>query len=296
MRRFHPSLSSVPAASLPLTGSLLSLALGRFALLLTGCGAGEPVGDLQSRDLHGIVHAGQQPVTGAPLQMYAVGSTGDASATTLLLSVPVTTSDGTSNPANSSAITGNQLNQLPAGSLTITGDFICPTPNSQVYLVAVGGNPGLGSNKTNPALAMMAVLGRCGVLAASTYASMDKLTTVGSLASLTPYMNTLTTLGSGDADAVQPLIALDLARTYTDASTGGVPGLGLQPKYYASSLELAHWPTFWQTASTPNGTTICPQLFTLATPPGGAAPTDTITATLDILKFPTNNATAISAY
>ena len=293
MNGFRSYLSSLPVAGRNFGLSLVPLTLSALALLLSGCGAGEAGVDPQSRNVNGTVHGGQQPVTGAVLQMYAVGTTGDASNATPLFSALVTTSDGSGNLSNSNANVGNQLNRLPAGSFTITGDYTCPSPNAEVYLVATGGNPGLGGNKTNPALAMMAVLGRCGDLAADTYISLNELTTVGSLAPLTPYMNTLSTLGSGAGDASQFLVALDIVRSYTNTANGVVPGPALQAGYYASSLELTTLADILANCINSDGTTICQQLFTLATPPGGAAPTDTITATLNILKFPTNNVAAI---
>ena len=293
MNGFRSSLSFLPVTGRNFGLSLIPLALSALALLLSGCGAGQASVDLQSHNVNGTVHGGQQPVTGAVLQMYAVGTTGDASNATPLISALLTTSDGSGNQSNSNANVGNQLNRLPAGSFTITGDYACPSPNAQVYLVATGGNPGLGGNKTNPALAMMAVLGRCGDLAADTYISLNELTTVGSLAPLTPYMNNLSTLGSGAGDTSQFLGALDLVRSYTNTTNGGVPGPGLQASYYASSLELTTLADILANCINSDGTTVCQQLFTLATPPGGAAPTDTITATLNILKFPANNVAAI---
>jgi hypothetical protein len=46
---------------------------------------------------------------------------------------------------NGNANAGNANNTLPTGSFTITGDYTCPSGSSEVYLVAAGGNPGLGS-------------------------------------------------------------------------------------------------------------------------------------------------------
>src|ERR1700744_6530548 len=72
---------------------------------------------------HGLVHGGQQPVTGATIQLYAVGTTGDGSAATrLLLPAPVSDANGT---------------------FDITGTFTCPSAASLVYIVASGGNHGL---------------------------------------------------------------------------------------------------------------------------------------------------------
>ena len=86
MNGFRSYLSSLPVAGRNFGLSLVPLTLSALALLLSGCGAGEAGVDPQSRNVNGTVHGGQQPVTGAALQMYAVGTTGDASNATPLFS------------------------------------------------------------------------------------------------------------------------------------------------------------------------------------------------------------------
>jgi hypothetical protein len=103
----------------------------------------------------GSVHGGQQPVVGATIQLYTVGTTADGSAATPLLTSTVT-SDST-------------------GSFTITGLYSC-TGATQVYIVATGGNPGLST--TNPNIALMAALGSCSALTPSTFININELTTV----------------------------------------------------------------------------------------------------------------------
>ena len=273
--------------------SLAFCVLSVIAVLLAGCGVGagrvaEPMLSLQ-----GTVHGGQQPVGGATLQLYSGGTTGDASAATPLISARLTTSDGTGNGTNANANAGNAQNQLPLGAFTITGTYSCPSANAFVYLVATGGNPGLPSGQTNRALAMLAMLGRCGDLVPNTTISLNELTTFGSIAPLTPYMTGLANLGSGSSDAAAFASAVALVGSYTDTSSGSAPGPTLASGYYASTTELTTLADILATCINSDGTTVCQQLFSLATPPGGVAPTDTITAALDILKYPNNNTAAI---
>jgi hypothetical protein len=63
--------------------------------------------------ISGAVHGGQQPVTGSTIQLYAVGTTGDGSAATPLLSGLFTTSDGSGMANNFNANAGNSFNALP---------------------------------------------------------------------------------------------------------------------------------------------------------------------------------------
>ena len=82
--------------------------------------------------IQGSVYGGQQPVSGSTIQLYASGTTGDGSSANLLLTSPVLTT--------------------ASGSFTLTGLFACPSASSLVYLVATGGNPGLGAGSNNPQL------------------------------------------------------------------------------------------------------------------------------------------------
>jgi hypothetical protein len=263
------------------------------SLLISGCGI-EPTSVAkagQGLSIAGSIHGGQQPVGGALLQMYAVGTTGDGSAATPILTAHLTTSDGTGNAGNANANAGNGFNSLPTGAFII-GDYVCPTPSTQVYLVATGGNPGLAAGTVNPALAMLTVLGACGNLS-NTTVQINEITAVGSLAPLAPYANGYAALGSGSNDASQFLAALNLVQSYTDITQGTAPGPGLASGYYASTTEITTLADILAACINSDGTGVCQQLFTLTTPPGGTAPTDTVGAMLNILKYPANNTAAI---
>jgi hypothetical protein len=274
-----------------------ALSLLSVVLLGVGCGVG-PVTDAghpASVGASGSVHGGQQPVTGSLIQLYAVGTAGPGSASTPLISAVVTTSDGTGQ-TNANANTYNNFNQMPAGSFSLAGTFTCPTAATQVFLAASGGNPGLAPGTTNPALTMFSALGPCGGILPSALIQINELTTVSSIAPLVPYMSAYNAVGSAPVDAPALAAALTLVRSYTDLSSGTVPGPSLQPGYYASTLEATTLADILAGCINSSGTTsACQQLFTLATPPAGVAPTDTIGAALDILKYPTNNTAAIFA-
>ena len=266
--------------------------------LLSGCAGSQRANTAAGLSLSGAVHGGQQAVTGSTIQLYAVGTTSDGSAATPLISATVTTSDGSSNAANSNANAGNGFNSLAAGSFTITGDYTCPTAGTEVYLVSTGGNPGLTAGTNNSALAMMAALGPCGNLTSSTYVFVDELTTVGSIAALANYMSSYSALGSGTSDATALQTAFSAANEYTNTSLGTVPGSTLPSSYYASSLEIqtlgdAISACINSAGGVAGDGSSCGTLFTDTTPSGGPAPTDTIGAALNIVKYPALNACAI---
>ena len=247
--------------------------------LIAGCthvGQVEP--PVTGLQLAGRVQGGQQPVTGAIIQLYAVGTTGDASPATPLLTQTVFTD--------------------ALGSFSITGDYKCPSSTALVYLTATQGNPGLATGSTNPNLAMMAALGPCGQLSASTYIWVNEVTTVGTVAALYPYMTGYQTTGSGTADLNAFQTAFSTVSEFANTATGTAPGPTLPSGYYASSTEIDTLgnilaPCINSTGGTAGDGTLCGQLFQLAKPPTGAAPTDTVTAILDILKNPTQNVAAL---
>ena len=112
------------------------------ALVITGCGAaslGKQAVPVSGATLQGHVFGGQQPVSGSVIQLYAANQLAYGQSSAPLIASTVTTDAG--------------------GSFSITGDYTCPYPSSQVYITATGGDTGSG---TNANIALMAPLGACG--------------------------------------------------------------------------------------------------------------------------------------
>jgi sugar lactone lactonase YvrE len=255
------------------------LAAGIPLALVSGCShipvADSAVGTLA---LSGRIQGGQQPVTSANIQLYAVGATGDGSAATAMLKTAVKSDSG--------------------GNFSITSDYTCGSSSQQVYLVVTGGNPGLSAGTNNAALAMMAGLGSCGSLSASTFILVDEVTTVGSIAALYPYMTSYAAVGSATGDASSLTAAFSEVNEFTNIAVGTAPGPALPAGYYASSTEINTLADIVASCINSAGgkagdNSACGNLFTLTTPTGGAAPTDTVQAILNILNNPTANVTAI---
>ena len=234
--------------------------------------------------LGGSVHGGQQPVTSAHVYLFAAGTTGYGSAPSSLLN--------TSTAGVSSDASGNGYVTTDAsGDWMISGDYTCPTPGSLVYLVALGGNPGLTSGTNNPALALMAALGPCSALAPSTFININEITTVVSTYALAPFTTFSTSgvatsatnvLGLTNAFAtVSNLVNLSLgqARTVTSGGLGHIP----QPEIdsLANILSVC--------VNSSGSTGECSSLFAAATPSGGTAPTNTLQAILNIARHPASN-------
>ena len=290
------------------------MVVGSF-VVLTGCSINSAPSATSSEgsfSLQGRVMGGQQPVSGASFQLYAVGNTGDGSAAYPLIPTGSMTVGSSNNyyPNGSSGCTfttgnPNSCSALPqtnsSGVFNITGDWGTCTSNQApaagtnpyLYIVATGGNPGGGNNAN---FSEMAALGLCNTLTSSTFIVIDEVTTVGSIAALYPYMSSYSATGSAIGDAAKLALAFTAATTeYMSTATGASPGSGLPTGYYASSTEINSLADSISSCINSTGgvagdNSSCGTLFSLATPSGGTAPTETVGAALLIAQNPANNA------
>jgi streptogramin lyase len=260
--------------------------LAALATVLSGCGSGVPpetpvatAASVQPK-VSGRVHGGQQPVSGATIQLYAVGIAGLKSAATPLISTPIQT--------------------LADGSFNITGQWNCTSntaaygTNPQLYIVATGGNPGLPGNVSNGALAMMAALGPCSSLTASSFIYIDEVTTVASAVALSPFMADYAHIGAQGANAVGLVNAMQTANALANMATGTAPGNGLPATATAPVAEIDALANALAPCVNSIGTdSACASLFAAATPASGTAPANTIAAMLNINANPGNNVAAL---
>jgi trimeric autotransporter adhesin len=250
-----------------------------FALLLTGCSTQTPA-HLPSFTMskHGSVHGGQQPVSGATIQLYAVGSNGDGSAATPLITQRVTSD------AN--------------GNFSISGSYSCPTAASLVYIVASGGNPGLAPGTNNSVLNMMTALGRCDSLTSLSFIVINELTTVAAVSALSPFMTSPANVGSSSADASSLANAFALASEFVNPATGSAPGLNVPAGTIVPAAKINTLADVMAVCVNSAGGiagdgSSCGTLFTLTTPPGATAPADVITALIDVANNPALNTAAL---
>jgi len=148
-------------------------------VVMTGCGSNHFSGTSTTAPgapLGGKVMGGQQPISQATIQLYAVGTTGDGSASTPLLNTTVTT------------------NSTGAFSVA-SSDYSCPSSSTLVYLTATQGNPGLTTGTNNTAISQMLALGACGSLGSLPGVNITEVTTVATIAALYPYMTSYSAIG-----------------------------------------------------------------------------------------------------
>jgi hypothetical protein len=250
-------------------------------MMLSGCGQNSNIPSSQPlavKGFHGVARGGQQPISGATVQMYAAGTAGDGSAATAMMSAPVTTDAG--------------------GYFTLTGLFTCPTPTSLVYLLASGGNPGLTAGTNNTSISLMAALGPCQNLSVATFVNMNEVTTVAAIAALAPYVTTPAAIGSGTADAAAIASAFTLASEYANTTTGGTPGNNVPAGMTVPTVEIDTLADIIANCINSSGGTAgdnsnCGDLFAYSTVSGGTAPTNVVSALLSIVNNPGSNISAL---
>jgi sugar lactone lactonase YvrE len=257
-------------------------------IVATGCGNGvvNDNGHIQSllASPRGLVHGGQQPITGATIHVYEVGTTGYGSAPTLLYS---TTTDSNGNFSFPIASWSSNCTNVGGGSNSST----------PVYVTSSGGNAGAG---TNSAILLMAALGACNSVNTSTFVNVNEVTTVVAAYALGPFMSPSnptqigylsTTMGIQHAFAT----AGNLVNTNTGLAYSLTPnGNGSIPQTEINTL--ADILAYCVNGSAANCTTLENDAFNTS---GGSlgtsftTPTNTLMAAQQIAAYPGYNVSAL---
>lgn len=238
--------------------------------------------------LRGNVHGGNQLLGSSRIYLFAAGKTGYGSASTSLLQ--------TSASGVTTDLSGNSYVTADAnGNFTITGDWNCLNASDQVYMLAVGGNPGLAPGTNNTAITLMNALGTCNSLNSGTFVILNELSTVAAANALAQFYVDPTHIGASAANSVGianafatavnlvDTVSEPSARTTTRAGNGKVPT--------ATINTLGNILSACVNSSSP-ASTPCAFLFLVATPSGGAA-TETLTIAVDIALNPARHVSAI---
>jgi len=276
------------------------LLLCATASLLGGCGIGTTVPaagtTYTGAVLQGKLYGGQQPIAGARVYLLAAGVGGYGGASVSLLNAAVT---GNADSVGAYVLTG------PTGSFTISGDYTC-TGGSQVYLYALGGNPGTG---TNSAAATMALLGGCpagGKFTNIPLVTMNEVSTVAAAYAVAGYATDALHISSSGTPLAKTGIAnafanatnlVDLGLGTSLATTPG--GNGTVPQTEINTLaDILASCVNTSNTSTGAASASCSALFALATSDGtstGTQPAETATAAINIAHHPALNVSALYA-
>jgi len=249
--------------------------------VLTGCTAlvsptASPV-PTPGASLQGVVHGGSQPVVGAQIELFAAGSGGNGQGATSLLQTPVFTT--------------------AAGAFSITGDYKCPDASSEVYLMALGGNPGLASGTNNSAITLVVPLGQCGNLTASQFYVINEVTTVATAYALAGFLGSSEAIGSSSTNTTGLQNAFATVNNLVDVHSGTAlaitpGGHGVSPQAEINSLADA----LSACVNTSNDESpTCTVLFNNTTDAQGHYPTDIFAAVINLAHDPTETSDPLTS-
>lgn len=180
---------------------------GTLMLCLMACSGGNSAdgsggGKAASAVIAGRVHGGQQPVSGSQVTAYAAGN-GTAGSQATALACVMTDASGSFSFGGPQSIACGGPSALPTA-------FTCPSKtcaaaDTQIYLVASGGNPGLDAGTDNAAIQLMTALGPYNTISSSAFPIITELTTVAAVYSEAQMMGVAG--WSGCVDCGGPLVA-----------------------------------------------------------------------------------------
>lgn len=300
-----------------LTGTQRSLValLASGAMLTAGCAnmatAPSNVGSLNpNAAISGKVHGGNQPVSGATVNLYFASQANGVAAQ--LVASTTTASDGSGSFNFSASPTA------PNDGSTST--FHCPSGvgSPLVYVVAKGGNTLNNGNSSdnNSAAAFIAVYGLCSDLTNGSFVDMTELTTVATMAAVQQFFNPVTDSIAADGTGQQYNVMINIPKTIAllaDLSTGtgvsstvipagsgnGVTGVSVTATPEGSKLNTIANAISSCVNNANSSATACTTLFANATPPSPSVTnpfnatsfppaTDVIQATYYMLTNPTD--------
>jgi hypothetical protein len=263
------ALSSPQAYPLFLVVILTAITLA----LVTGCGYS---GSSAPVVIGGSVHGGHRPVSGASVELYAAGTGGVGSASEPLLRKAVASDSN--------------------GNFSIPAEYGCPSASAQIYVIARGGKAD-ASTAENSALMLTASLGPCSGLSKLGSVSVNEVTTVGSVWPLAHYWKSPTHLGSKSNDS-SFLDAVESVPEFINLAQGSSPGTPTSTSYFAENSKLYSLADVLAACVNSSGGKAgdgspCGQLFSMASSATSSAPTDTMTAAIQIAQQPDSNVAGI---
>jgi hypothetical protein len=258
-----------------------------IVLGITGCSGSfhtEPVTSPSAGvGIRGNVHGGQSPISGSAVYFFAASTAGYGTPNESLLK---TTSPGVS----TDGIGNGYVKTDGSGSFTITSDYTCPA-NDLVYLLAVGGDPGVMNPANSSSIKEMTSVYPCSSLTAASFIEINEVTTVASVTALRGFMDPVTGAVATSPGNVQGLThAFEAANLLVNMSTGvantATPnGLGNVPAPEINTLA----DVLSACVNSASGDSSCGTLFTAVTPALGQPPVDTLQAMIDIATNPAQN-------
>lgn len=284
LKRLVGILSGLVMASM-LAGCAANFAPGPVTLEQT------PIGEIQ-----GNVHGGNFPVTGAQIYLFAAGQGGYGTSATSLMKSAASGVSCSDPVVTGACYVTTDFN----GNFSLGGEYTC-TEGQQVYVVAVGGNPGSsGSNVNNSAIVQMAALGQCpaaGSMAALVpYLTINEVTTVAFAYSVGGFATNAFNVSSDASGETAIANAFANANNIVNIAYGQAPAVvngnsnSVNPQSKINALANILVTCVNQSSASASA---CTNLFKYATTSSGTAATDEATAIFNIVHNQAKNVTNI---
>jgi hypothetical protein len=230
----------------------------------------------------GLLRGGQQPIVNAHVYVYAANNTGGYGSASQSLMQP-----GTGTAIDPSL--NNYVTTGADGSFSYAGTVTCPTPTTQVYLLALGGNNGGNQPAAdNTAITLMASLGNCSSINASTFTNISEVTTAAMAYGLQAFTIDPTHIGTPASNTAGLLTAFKTVANLADSTTGNAlaatpTGNGVAPQATLNALGNIVSTCVNSISST---SAACSSLFSHVSSTLSGTPTTVFGALLNIASFP----------
>ena len=273
----------LPCPLLPAPLAVSFVAASILMLAAIGCGSSykvmatqPPPDNYSGAGFAGKAMAGGQPLIGATVQLYAAGSSGNGSKGIALLSSTLTTD--------------------ASGGFTVPAGFVCPSGETQIYVVARGGKAEAAAASPNASITLFTALGACNQAAPSTPIAVNEVTSVAAAYALSQFLSAGANLGATSTNVTGLKNAAATASALADITAGSSPGPSFAPNGSSPAPKIDSLANLLNacTASAAGANT-CSALFSATTPAGGAAPDNTFDAALNLVRNPGANVAGLFA-
>jgi streptogramin lyase len=266
--------------SVSLSAVLAILGAGVSASSLTGCSsaaAGSHTGTsgYEGQGFSGKALVGQQPLIGASVELYAAGTSG--------------------NGANGVGLLSNALITDSTGTFSVPAGYDCPSADSQIYLVARGGQPGSAASADNDSIALLTALGACNEAASASPVVINEVTTAAAVYALAQFLSAGGNLGASSTNTVGLKNAVATAQALANISTGSSPAMTFAANGSSPAPKIDTLANLLNScASATAGGKACGGLFSATATPG-EMPENTLDAALNLVRNPAQNVAALYA-
>jgi hypothetical protein len=258
---------------------LALLTTGVLTSTLAGCGGAvnstTGTKGYQGPGFNGKALVGQQPLIGASVELYAMGASGDGS--------------------NGVALLPNALTTDGSGAFSVTAGYTCTSSDSELYLVARGGEAGSAAAAENDAITLLTVLGACDQAASINPVTINEATTVAAVYALAQFLSAGGNLGATSTNTVGLKNAVATAQALVNISTGSSPGPAFAANGSSPAATIDTLANLLNACtSSTDGGSACSGLFSATTTPT-KTPDNTLDAALNLVRNPAQNVAALYA-